>query len=338
MNRPAIVLAFLWLAALDVPGAAQAAQSAAVFVYHRFGESGSPSTNVTLDQFEAQIAEIKRGGYTPMAIPDLLRALEEGRELPDKTVGFSADDAYRSVFTEAWPRLKAAGIPLTVFVATDAVDQGLSNFMSWDQIRALAKDGVTIGSHSASHLHMADTPPARNGHEIARANARFQAELGFVPELFAYPFGETSLAVREQVKAAGYRFAFGQHSGVVNPQSDFFYLPRFAVNEHFGGLEAFHLRAQALGFPVRALTPADPKLSQSPATISFTLGEKFDGLDHLTCFDADGHPFPLTLAGDRVTLTVDRPVPPGRFRVGCTLPAGDGRFRWFGTAYYRSRL
>lgn len=337
MNKAAIFLAFLCLAAPCAPGPARAAESAAVFVYHRFGESGSPSTNVTLGQFETQIAEIKAGGYAPMALPDMLQALKDGGALPDLAVGFSADDAYRSVFTEAWPRLKAAGIPLTVFVATDAVDQGLSNFMTWDQIRRLAAEGVTIGSHTASHLHMADAPDAVNADEIARANARFMAELGFVPALFAYPYGEMSLAVRDRVKAAGYEFAFGQHSGAVNPGSDFLYLPRFAINEHFGGLDEFRLRARALGFAVRDLEPADPTLTESPAALSFTLTERYAGLEHLACFGADGHPFPVTVNGERVTLTIDRIVPPGRFRVGCTLPAEGGRFRWYGTSYYLPR-
>ena len=342
MNRPAILpvvlfLAFLCPAALGTPSGAQAAQSAAVFVYHRFGESGSLSTNVGLKRFEAEIAEIKSGGYTPMAIPDILRALKDGRALPDLAVGISADDAYLTVFTQAWPRLKAAGIPLTVFVATDAIDRRLADFMSWDQIRQLAKEGVTIGSHAASHLHMADAPAAVNRDDMMRANARFKAELGFVPELFAYPYGEMSLAVREQVKAAGYEFAFGQHSGAVNPASDFLYLPRFAINEHFGDVAEFRLRARALGLPVRDLVPADPKLGESPATVSFTLAEELGGLDRLTCFAADGHPFPVAVAGERVTLTIDRKLTPGRFRVGCTLPAGDGRFRWFGTSYYLPR-
>lgn len=334
MNKPAVFLAYLSLAVFGASSPAWAAQSAAIFVYHRFGESGSPSTNVTLGQFEAQIAEIKAGGYTPMAIPDILRALKEGHELPDLAVGVSADDAYRTVYTEAWPRLKAAGIPLTIFVATDAVDQGLRDFMTWEQIRELAKEGVTIGSHTASHLHMADAPATVDADEIARANARFRAELGFTPELFAYPFGETSLRIEEQVKSAGYEFAFGQHSGAVDPDSDFLYLPRFAINEHFGDIADFRLRARALGFPVRDLKPADPLLGESPATVSFTAAESAGGLKRLTCFGADGHAFPLAVDGARVTVTIDRKVPPGRFRIGCTLPAADGRFRWFGTSYY----
>jgi len=334
MNRRALILALLCLAGASGAGAAQAAQSGVVLLYHRFGESKYPDTSVGLERFDAEIAELKTGGYAPMAIPDMVRALREGRDLPELAVGISADDAYLSIFTEAWPRLKAAGIPLTIFVATDPVDRGFADYMSWDQIRQLVKEGVTVGAHTASHLHMADASAQTNAGEIARSNARFKAELGFVPELFAYPYGQTSLAVTKQVEDAGYAFAFGQHSGAIGPASDFFYLPRFSVNEHFGGIAAFRLRARALALPVHDLEPADPQLAASPKTISFTVDAGVGPLDRMSCFGAGGEPIPPAIAGARVTLTPAQPIAPGFFRLGCTLPAGEGRFRWFGTAYY----
>ncbi len=320
--------------ALGTPAGAEAAQSAVLFVYHRFGESEFPTTSLRLDQFEAEIAELKNGGYTVMAIPEILRAIRDGRELPELTVGISVDDAYLSAYAEAWPRLKKAGFPMTVFVATDPVDRGFRDYMNWDQIRRLAKEGVTIGAHSASHLHMADAAPDKNADEIARSNARFKAELGAVPEIFAYPYGETSLAVREQVKAAGYAFAFGQHSGVIYPGSDFFNLPRFAINEHFAAPSEFRNKARSLPLAVKDLAPADPLLMASPAAISFTV-EETAALDRLTCFDAEGAALPFTkTGGNRIEVKIAKTLPPGRFRLSCTLPAGDGRFRWFGAPYY----
>ena len=332
MKLYAILLAVLLPAVAAGPAAA--AQSGVVLLYHRFGESKYPATSVSLAEFEAEIAELKSGGYAPMAVPDMVKALKDGREVPELAIGVTADDAYRSIFTEAWPRLKAAGIPLTLFVATDAIDKGFADYMTWDQIRQLAKEGVTIGAHTGSHLHMVDASLATDAEEIARSNARFKTELGFVPKLFAYTYGQASLAIIKEVKDAGYAFAFGQHSGAIGPQSDFFYLPRFSVNEHFGSIAEFRLRARALAFPVRDLEPADPRLSESPETISFTADAGAGPLSRLSCFGAGGDPIPPIVAGRRVTLTLGHPIQPGYFRLGCTVPAADGRFRWFGTAYY----
>ncbi|MBT3306791.1 MAG: polysaccharide deacetylase family protein, partial [Alphaproteobacteria bacterium] len=100
--------------------------NAVVIMYHRFGESRYPTTNVTIKQLEAHIEELKTGDYTVLPLPDIIKAMQGGQPLPARTIAISIDDAYLSVFTEAWPRLKAAGFPFTVFVATDPVDQNTS--------------------------------------------------------------------------------------------------------------------------------------------------------------------------------------------------------------------
>lgn len=330
-------LPIVMLAAIGVAGlcrAAAAADSAVVFIYHRFGEGAVPTTSIRLDQFEAQIAELKRGGYTVMAVPEILRRLTAGETLPELAVGITVDDAYESIFIQAWPRLKAAGFPMTVFVATDPIDKGFRDYMTWDQLRALVKEGVTIGAHSASHLHMADVGAERNRDEIARSNARFKAELGFVPEIFAYPYGEMSLAVQGEVKAAGYKFAFGQHSGVIYAGADFFDLPRFAMNEHYGEIAKFRERARALPLPVKEFSPADPLVIKNPPDISFVLGRETEGAGRLVCFGGDGETLPITRDDGRIIVELAGPLPPGRFRLNCTMPAGGGRFRWFGAPFY----
>ncbi|MDH5410757.1 MAG: polysaccharide deacetylase family protein, partial [Alphaproteobacteria bacterium] len=118
-------LAFLIAAAIQLtPAVAAAADSAVFLMYHRFGEDIYPATNVRIEQFEAHITELTKGPYTVLPASEIVAALQSGKELPDRTVGITIDDAYLSVYTEAWPRLKAAGLPFTLFVATDAVDKG----------------------------------------------------------------------------------------------------------------------------------------------------------------------------------------------------------------------
>ncbi len=51
---------------------AEAASSAVVLVYHRFGESEYPSTNTTAEQLDAHIAELTSGAYNVMALDDIV--------------------------------------------------------------------------------------------------------------------------------------------------------------------------------------------------------------------------------------------------------------------------
>ena len=317
---------------------ATAADSAVIFMYHRFGETTHPSTNIRLDQFEAQIAEAISGGYNIMKLPDIVAALGAGRDLPDRTIGFSIDDAFLSVYTEAWPRLKKAGIPFTLFVATDPVDRAEKTYMNWDQIRELVKDGVTIGSQTATHLHMAASSAKRNAADLAKSNQRFQAELGLVPKLIAYPFGEYSLAVRKVTRAAGFSAGFGQHSGVLHAGADFDFLPRFAMNEAYGEISRFRLAARALPLPVSDLVPADPLLSSAnnPPPFGFTVsGAAVKSLLRLACYAAGQGKLRVERLGEsRIEVRTFKPFRAGRARINCTMPAKGNRWRWFGMQFY----
>lgn len=317
---------------------AMAADSAVVFMYHRFGESGTPATNIRVDQFETHLREIRDRGMTVMSLSDIVTTLRARKPLPDRTVALSIDDAFKSVYTVAWPRLRAAGYPFTLFVSTDAVDQGGAAYMSWDEISELARGGVTIGSQTASHLHMARASIEKNTADIAKSNRRFGQKLGTVPSLIAYPFGEASLAVRQLVIDAGFEAAFGQHSGVIHSDADFHFLPRFAMNESYGDVARFRLAAAALPLRIRGLTPADPLLTSTnnPPLFGFTVfGDALKGLRALACYaSGQGKARLERLGPSRIEVRLERAFPPGRARINCTIPAGGGQWRWFGMQFY----
>jgi peptidoglycan/xylan/chitin deacetylase (PgdA/CDA1 family) len=326
------------LAACGPTAAASAADSAVVFMYHRFGEEAYPATNIRLDQFEEHVKELTSGGYNVRPLPEIVAALRKGKSLPDNTVGISIDDAFASVYREAWPRLRAVGLPFTLFVATGGVDRALPDYMTWDQIRELAKGGVTIGSQTATHLHMARASRERNEADLAESNARFVKELGAAPKMIAYPYGEYSLAVGEAARAAGFETGFGQHSGVVYKGEDFFFLPRFAFNESYGDLRRFRLAGRALPLPVSDVTPRDPllKTETNPPPFGFTvLGEAVKGLSALACYYSAAGKLRIERLGDaRIEVRTENPFPQGRSRINCTMPAVDGRWRWFGRQFY----
>ncbi len=314
---------------------ALAADSAVVLMYHRFGEANYPSTNVTLEQFEAHIEELTSGPYTILPLPDIVAALRDGRALPDRTIGISIDDAYRSVLDNAWPRLKAAGLPFTLFVATEAVDRRGQSRMSWEQIRELQKAGVVIGSQTHSHLHMATNPRLRNAADLALSTRRFVEELGAAPTLFAYPYGEMSLDVRATIVEAEFAAAFGQHSGVIHATADQFFLPRFALNETYGGLERLRTAANVLPLPVHDITPADPLVIHNPPAFGFSVSPTIENLGQLTCYNSHQGKLRIERLGERrIELRFAEALPQGRSRINCTMPDSGGRWRWFGRQFY----
>lgn len=335
--------AFLAIAAVIVTGvpvpaqSADAAGSAVVVMYHRFGESVHPSTNIRIEQFEAHLEELAKPEYTVLPLPEIISRLRSKQTLPERTVGISVDDAFMSVYRKAFPRLKKAGFPFTLFVATDPVDRGIGGYMSWDQIRELKKAGATIGSQTHTHLHMARSSGARNSSDLEKSNARFKAELGEVPQIIAYPYGEYSLAVGKAAKDAGFTSGFGQHSGVLHPNADMYYLPRFAMNENFGGVSRFRLAINALPLNVSDVTPLDPLLSldNNPPILGFTvLGDAAKRLSRLACYASGQGKARLERLGARVEVRLQNAFPSGRARINCTMPTRSGRWRWYGLQFY----
>lgn len=314
---------------------------ASVLMYHRFGEDDYPSTNITLDQIDAHIKELTSGGYSALALPDIVGRLKAGEQFPPKSFGVSIDDAYLSVYTEAWPRFKEAGIPFTVFVATDPVDKNFSRYMSWEQIRELAADPlVTIGSQTASHLHMIDADAPTNIADLEKSNRRFREELGFVPNLIAYPYGEFDDDAVAVAKRSGFTAGFGQHSGAFGPSSDIHRLARFAMNETYGDIARLRTAAGALPVAASDFTPADALVSadDNPPALGFTLSDKMANAGRIACYSNHEGTLAIERLGPRVEVRMTKPLPTGRTRINCTMPFtdehGETRWRWLGRLLY----
>lgn len=326
--------------------AAQDNGQASVFIYHRFGEMDMPATSVSIAQFEAHIAELKSGRYQVLALETIIDMAAAGQALPEHAVALSIDDGFVSAYREAWPRLRAAGLPFTIFIATDSIDEKQGRSLNWDQIREmLAGGGVSIGHHSAAHQHMPKQSEAANRADIIRASARFEAELGLKPALFAYPYGEYGKRDRDMIAAMGFKAAFGQHSGVLYDGADRFSLPRFAMNLHYGTQDRFALAANALAFPARDISPEETLLgpASNPPVFGFTAsaavtgldGGLDGGLDRLRCYASNQQAaLPLERLGkNRIEVRMTAPFPPGRGRINCTLQERSGRWRWLGQAF-----
>jgi len=324
---------------LGATAAAAAASHAVAFMYHRFGEDRYPSTSIRLEQFDAQLDYLAQNGFQIWPLERVVDHVLRNEPLPDRTIAITVDDAYLSVYEHAWPRLKARGWPFTVFVNTDPVDRGLAGFMSWEQMRAMQREGVRFANHTASHDSMAERRKdeddtaweQRVRADIERAQQRLREELGAEveqePRLFAYPYGEYDTRAAELVHAMGY-IGFGQHSGAIGPLSDRRALPRYPMAESFAALEPFARKAASLPLPVIAAEPWEPHVDDNnPPPLTLALQQPMRGV---ACYNAAGQPLPVTwLEETRLQVQAAAPLPSGRSRYNCTAPADGGRWYWY---------
>ncbi|OAN49182.1 chitin deacetylase [Paramagnetospirillum marisnigri] len=309
---------------------ALAAESAVVLLYHRFDDDRIPALNTTTEQLAAHLAEFKSGGHTVLPLAEVVEAMAQGRALPDKAVSLTVDEDSATFVRRAWPLLRKAGVPVTLAVATDEVDRGGPDGLSWNQLRDLAQAGVAIASQGAARLRMAKASPDAVAADLAKARERFLQELGRVPEIFVWPWGEASADSMRLVRQAGYKVAFGQHSGAAWAKADPTYLPRFAATAAYGEPDRIRLALRALPLPVTDITPADPLVRANPPAFGFTLAEEIPGIDGLACFASHQGQVRVERLGPRVEVRMSKPLPQGRVRLNCTVATLEGRWRWFG--------
>lgn len=334
--RGSILAACLWWTA------ALADDHAVVLIYHHVSADTPAATSVTPAVFESHLDYLERHGFTVWPLARVLDAVAARENLPRNTVAISFDDAYRSVYTEAWPRLKKRGWPFTVFVNSEAVDRGYASTMSWAQIRELARDGGDIGNHSHTHDHLVRRRAGeseadwrrRVTRDIETAAARIEAETGSRPTLFAYPYGEYSEPLKEIVRGLGYR-GIAQQSGAVGYLTDPLAVPRFPLARGYDDLERLATAVNARPLPVSSVEITPARRNGDDVERLRLLLEAGDYRPRqLACYGAGGKALPLERGGGEpaeIVVDVAGIGRAGRNKVNCTAPAiGEaGAYFWY---------
>ena len=316
-----------------------AGQGAVVLVYHHVSAETPPSTSVTPEQFAEHLDYIADHGFDVVPLGRIVEAFENGERLSPRTVAITFDDAYASVHDTAMPMLAARGWPFTVFAATDAIDQGLNGYMSWDALRAVVAAGGDVQNHSAAHDHLvrrrrgeSETAWRRRVLEdLQEAQRRIRTETGRAPTLFAYPYGEFDAALAALVREAGL-VGVGQHSGAAHPGTLATAVPRFPVNRAHADLATLGDKLNSLPLPVARRAPRDGLLEGGEVRpeLVIELADASIEPGGLTCFVAGQPPALVKWRGRVATVRAREPLRPGRSKYTCTMPSAEspGRYHW----------
>lgn len=126
--------------------------------------------------------------------------------------------------------------------------------MGWEQVKALASAGMTIGSHTQNHQILSAVPREEAFKEAMESRRLIQDETGRPCWCFGYPNGQAEdfrASDQEALRELGYLCAFTQISGVVTPRSPRYALPRIPVPD-VGDLRIFRSHVSGLQRTVKA--------------------------------------------------------------------------------------
>ena len=302
-------------------------------MYHRFNENKYPSTNIKMDIFVKHIQLIKKLNYEFIHPKDFQNSFDIPKK--QKKILVTIDDAFQSFYDTAWPFLKENKIPFVLFVSTEPV--GNNGYMTWEQIKEINnEDFVTIGHHSHSHEYLIDKSDQEFVNDIETANNIFNNKLGYVPDLFSYPFGEYSEFMRQYV-SKNFTYAFGQHSGIIDVNKEKFQLPRFPINEKYGELERFTSIIKTYPLEYKKMIPKEKKLRalNNPPTFSVEFFEGQKNIQNINCYSNEGNKWEksnITFTNNILSIKFREAFLPRRGRINCSLKDNE-KWRWFGAQF-----
>ncbi|MFT3916904.1 MAG: poly-beta-1,6-N-acetyl-D-glucosamine N-deacetylase PgaB [Anaeromyxobacteraceae bacterium] len=265
--RPALLLCLL----LPTLAAARERGELTILSYHEITDKQdalAPAYTVTPTNFLRQIDWLRNHGYRFVSVDDVIANRAGKRDLPDKAVLVTFDDAYQSMYVHAWPVLKMFRIPAVVSVVgswleqRDTIDvdgkiRPRSVMLSWDAIKEMSASGlVEIGSHSWD-LHrglvanpQGNTQPAATARrylpekkryedegayrarieaDLARSTAEVTRRTGRSPRVIAWPYGRFNATTMSIAEKLGYRVGLTLEDGANWPDTPLLALRRLIV-------------------------------------------------------------------------------------------------------------
>jgi peptidoglycan/xylan/chitin deacetylase (PgdA/CDA1 family) len=210
-----------------------------VLVYHKIDVGWELGVNIVSPRaFRAQMEWLASRGYDGITLRDAVRAAYRGEAL-GRAVVLTFDDGYAGIARHAAPVLEDLGFRATVFVPSGYV----GSVNTWDtallgrryrhldrgELRALARAGFEIGSHSATHPDLRRSSAARLVEETAGSRSALESTSKSEVTSFSYPFGRCDARVRDAVRRAGFSAACGDGPGRTEDPFDAFLIPRSGV-------------------------------------------------------------------------------------------------------------
>ena len=220
-----------------------------ILMYHalmegeRHGNVGGyedPVYTIGKDRFEEHMRELAALGYETVLLRDVIAWFLGEGVLPTKSVMITFDDGHVSNLTMAIPILAKYKYYAEFFITTGYV--GKPGYLDSEQIQAIRKAGMGIGSHTVSHP-MLDALEVRDIEKELRISKDFLEDLlGEEVIGLSVPGGRVKSTVRSIACETGYCTVLTSRSGINRIGQDLFNMKRIPVRRSTLFSEALVLR------------------------------------------------------------------------------------------------
>jgi peptidoglycan/xylan/chitin deacetylase (PgdA/CDA1 family) len=147
-----------------------------------------------------------RGYGEFISLDDVVGLLNSGGTIDGRYFCITFDDGFKNCLTNAVPILLDKGAPAVFFMTTEYIDSDperdmekllgffdsgtiLMEFLSWQNCRDMASEGMTIGSHTVNHARLVKLSEEKVLYELTTSKAMIEDNLSQVCNHFCSPFG-----------------------------------------------------------------------------------------------------------------------------------------------------
>ena len=198
-----------------------------VLNYHQV-DNKSTYLSVLPSDFDLQMKFLVDSGCVTITPDELYAGLRGELELPQKPVLITFDDGYIDNYVNAFPILKKYGLRATIFIIP-AFTGVYPGYMTWEQLKEMEANGITIESHTLTHPKLEELPDDEIRGELLNSKTLLEENLGHPIEFLAYPTGTYNLHIAGIAQDIGYKGAFTIKYGIVDRGSNFFALERVPI-------------------------------------------------------------------------------------------------------------
>ena len=218
----AMLAGLVWLVSVPRTGV----REIPVLLLHQIGD-GHENYRYPEAELTWLLDYLERRQFHVLSLEQYLAILEGRQPSPLRPVLLTFDDGERTFLTEAWPRLRARHFSAVLFVNPDFVDRHIfhtvtnrsysfqpsaealdMSILSWDELKVLSQEGVSVQSHSLRHRPLAAMKPADVIQDLQAAKRAIEFHLGTTVQCVSYPWGESTPEIQSLVCRGGYRAAF----------------------------------------------------------------------------------------------------------------------------------
>lgn len=315
-------------------------QALVILQYHHIADDTPAITSTRIDDFLAHMQLLEKEEMQIVDLKQALAKIKNNEPLPKKAVAITFDDAYLSIYTNAWPKLKELKWPFTIFVNPLQIDNKIANMISWEQLKEMQDAGAIIANHGQTHAYLIEPHGEKDlatflDKEINDAEKRLEEVLGTTHKIFAYPYGEFNAEIMQWLKEEGY-IAIGQHSGAVGPATNFQAIPRYPAGGIYANPSTLKTKLRTLAFPISAEQFLDPVLGDNnPPTLNLEFTLKDIHLNQIQCYSGAEGALTTDVKKDgnliKISTSAKKPITAGRDRYNCTAPSrkNPGWYYWY---------